>query len=399
MRSKLLLAALVCGRLLPAQSPAAKIRAQQDTLDQIRQERAALEQRASELETTVHDLNEEVTNLDRRREATTRIVRNLDEQLVTITAEVTDASNRLSRAEGEMARKRATLHKRLVDIYERGPLYTTEVMLTAHSFGDLVARYKYLHLLALHDRTLVRQVEQLRDQIAGERQNLVQLQTQVAETRSDKAREEGRLGALMRQQAAALAQTQEQAQQAQERLAKLRKTEAQLTSTIAALEAARLKAERAARARAAAVPKGSSIKTRDYGKLDWPVQGPLLYSFGKAQTASNATIRWNGVGIKANVGAAVHSIAAGKVVRVAPLGTYGLTIIIDHGAGDYSVYGSLNKASVQVQQQVAKDEVIGTVGISDPDLGPHLHFEIRHGGPAVDPALWLRGGSVFANRH
>ena len=37
-----------------------------------------------------------------------------------------------------------------------------------------------------------------------------------------------------------------------------------------------------------------------------------------------------------------------------------------------------------------KGQVLGTVGISDPALGPHLHFEIRHGGPAIDPTEWLR---------
>ncbi len=46
----------------------------------------------------------------------------------------------------------------------------------------------------------------------------------------------------------------------------------------------------------------STIKTSDYGQLDWPVDGPLVYTFGKAQTASNTTIRWNGVGIRAAVG-------------------------------------------------------------------------------------------------
>ena len=37
-----------------------------------------------------------------------------------------------------------------------------------------------------------------------------------------------------------------------------------------------------------------------------------------------------------------------------------------------------------------KGQALGTVGISDPALGSHLHFEIRRGGPAVDPAEWLR---------
>ena len=40
---------------------------------------------------------------------------------------------------------------------------------------------------------------------------------------------------------------------------------------------------------------------------------------------------------------------------------------------------------------VKKGETIGTVGVSDPDLKPHLHFEIRPQGRAVDPESWLRG--------
>jgi murein hydrolase activator len=75
---------------------------------------------------------------------------------------------------------------------------------------------------------------------------------------------------------------------------------------------------------------------------------------------------------------------------VRQLGTYGLTVIIDHGGGDYSIYGSLSRSDVRENQTVTKGQVIGGVGISDPDLPPHLHFEIRHGGPAVDPATWLR---------
>ena len=112
----------------------------------------------------------------------------------------------------------------------------------------------------------------------------------------------------------------------------------------------------------------SSIRTGDYGQLDWPVDGSLIYSFGKAQTSSNTTIRWNGVGIKSVIGAGVTAVAPGRVVSVGPLGTYGLTVIIDHGGGDYSIYGSLSRADVRQQQMVAKGQVIGGVGISDPDL-------------------------------
>jgi septal ring factor EnvC (AmiA/AmiB activator) len=339
------------------------------------------------LQNTVHDLDEEVTNLDRRAEATARIVATLDAQLASITEEVAVASRKTTATENELNSKKSSLHRRLIDIYKRGPLYTTEAMLSARSFGELVARYKYLHLLALHDRALVGRVEQLRDQIKREHDRLLTLQTALEDNRTDKQREEAQLRALERERGSSLAHTKQEAKQAENRIAQLKATESALTNAIASFEADRRRAE-VARPN---VPKAAStIRTTDYGRLDWPVDGALVYSFGKAQTASNTTIRWNGVGIRASVGSGVKAVAQGKVVSVRQLGTYGLTVIVDHGAGDYSIYGSLSRADVREGQTVTKGQVIGGVGISDPELPPHLHFEIRHGGPAVDPATWLR---------
>jgi septal ring factor EnvC (AmiA/AmiB activator) len=391
-RWMLLASVILVAHAAPVRAQDARIRAQRDTLERIRREREELEKRALDLQTSVHDLNEEVTNLDRRADATARIVKTLESQLVAIAAEVDDASAKVTHTETELAAKKTSLHRRLADIYKRGALYSTEAMLSARSFGELVARYKYLHLLALRDRSLVNRVEQLRDQVTRDHDRLVTLQSVLVENRGDKQREEERLRALEREQQSSLARTKQQAKQTEDRLAKLKKTEAQLTGAIASLEAERRKAESA---RPAAARAASTIKTSDYGKLDWPVDGSLLYTFGKAQTASNTTIRWNGVGIKAPANTGVRSVAAGKVVSVGQLGTYGLTVIVDHGGGDYSIYGSLSRSDVKQAQTVVKGQVIGGVGISDPDYPPHLHFEIRHGGgdgrtPAVDPAVWLR---------
>jgi septal ring factor EnvC (AmiA/AmiB activator) len=373
--------------VVQAQDQSQRLRSQQDELNRIRREREELEQRAVELQNTMHDLSEEVVNLERRADATARIVKTLDDQLETINQEVAIASGNMRGAEAEFESRRATLRRRLADIYKRGPLHTTEALLSARSFGELVARYKYLHLLALHDKATVRRVEQLRNQVAVEHNRLVTLQRALADNRSEKLREEDRLRSLQQEQTSNLAATRMRAKQTEDRLAKIRQTELQLSTAIASLEATRLRVESS---RPNAPRAASTIRTSDYGRLDWPVDGPLVYSFGKAQTASNTTIRWNGVGIKALEGTSVRSVAPGKVVSVRQLGTYGLTVIIDHGGGDYSIYGSLRSADVREQQTVAKGQSIGSVGRSDPDLPPHLHFEIRHGGPAVDPATWLR---------
>jgi murein hydrolase activator len=381
-------AVLALGGLASPLQAQDKLRAQREELDRIRQERADLERKMLELRANVHDLSEEVANLNARRATTERLVAALDDQLATINGEVDEASRNMGRTESELTEKRATLRQRLVAIYKRGPLFTAEALLSAQSFGELVARYKYLHMLALHDQALVARVEELRNQVALDHQRLLKLQEAIEQNRDEKRMEEDNLRDLEQERSAKLAEVQLSARRTEQNIDRLRRTEAQLASTLASLEAERHRNEGA---RGSIGRSSSTIKTSDYGQLDWPVEGPLVYSYGKAQTASNATIRWNGVGIKAAIGTPVHAVADGTVVSVGSLGTYGTTVIIEHGGGDYSIYGSLGRASVRLHQSVAKGDEIGTVGISDPDLPPHLHFEIRHGGPAVDPASWLRG--------
>ncbi|MFL5608621.1 MAG: murein hydrolase activator EnvC family protein [Gemmatimonadaceae bacterium] len=387
MRAALLVVALAWPVALHAQSADARIRAQRDELERIRRERTQLEQRMANLQGDVHELSEELANLDRQRMATEKVLATLDRQIASINDVVSQTNGQMQSAETELAQRRATLQRRLVDIYKRGPLYSAEALLTARSFGELVARYKYLHEIARHDRMLVQRVELLRNEIARQRGELVKLRDAVADNRSDKEREEQRLAILTRLRSSSLQQVQRTTQRIQERLKQIQASEARLGNVIAGIEAERLRTA----ARANAPRATSTLKTVDAGRLEWPVDGTLLYRFGRVINPNNTTTRWNGMGIAAPVGSAVKAVAPGSVVSVGPLGTYGLTVILQHGAGDYSIYASLGSTSVRKGATVRKGDVVGTVGISDPELKPHLHFEIRPQGRAVDPETWLRG--------
>ena len=371
-----------------AQSAEARIRAQREELERIRRERADLERRMSNIQGNVHELREEVAILDRQREATERVIQTLDRQLSAITREVDETTARTQTAERELTARRSTLQRRLVEIYKRGPLYSAEALLTARSFGELVARYKYLHELATHDRSLVTRVQTLRDQVVRQRADLVRLREAVEENRMDKQLEEDRLARLRGERTTNLQQVQRSAQDILDRLAALRASESRLTNVIATIETER---RRTAAARPNAPREASTLRTSDLGRLDWPVDGTVLYRFGRVVNPNNTTTRWNGIGIAAPAGTAVRAVAPGTVVSVGQLGTYGLTVIVQHGAGDYSVYASLAGASVRTGAAIRKGDAIGTVGVSDPDLRAHLHFEIRPQGRAVDPESWLRG--------
>jgi septal ring factor EnvC (AmiA/AmiB activator) len=371
----------------PAQTAEQRLRAQQEELARLRKERSDLEDKMNELQRSARTLADEVNNLEAQRQTTRRLVQALDQQLETINDEVARAGKGLAQAEQELVDKRTGLQRRMVEIYKRGSLYDVEAMLSAQSFANLVARYKYLHELALHDRGMVRRVEGLRDKIIKQRLLLVQLQDEVERNKVEKSREASRLAALENRRQASLTQVQRSAAQTRDRLQQLARDESRIASVLANLETARRRAEMTPNARPAAP---STIRTSDLGKLDWPVEGGVLYRFGRVINPNNTTTRWNGMGISANTGTPVRSIAAGEVVLADNVGTYGPTVIVQHGGGDYSVYGSLARIDVKKGQQIAKGAVVGTVGATDPDLPPHLHFEIRPKGRAVDPLEWLR---------
>jgi len=386
--SAMLSALLLLPMALAGQDTDARLKSNRDELDRIKRERAELQQRMNKLQSSAHSLNDELKNINKQHDATKRVVSSLDQQLGYITDEVKGTTSSLVRAEDEAETKRAILNHRLTEIYKRGPLFDFQALLSADSFGELIARYKYLHEIAVHDRALVKRMDDLRTTIRGRRRQLVSLQSDVQQNRVEKAQEEARLQALESQRQKSLVRVQADSRKTQQRLAQVKRSESKLNDIISSIEAAR----RRGSSKVSAVARGaSSIKTSDYGKLDWPVDGNILYNFGRVVRPDNTTLRWNGIGIAAAPGTAVRSVAAGDVVLAGQLGTYGQTVIVEHGGGDYSVYGSLGKISVSKGAHISKGQVVGEVGTSDPDLPPHLHFEIRHGGPAVDPTSWLRG--------
>jgi septal ring factor EnvC (AmiA/AmiB activator) len=370
-----------------AQQAAERLRQEQIELDRLRAERTRAEAEMRRLQSTVRDVSAERRNLERQAQQTSQVVRSLEQQLGSLIAEVENVNESLARSQDELAIKRATLRNRVQEIYKRGPLYTFEALLSAESFGALVGRYKYLHLVARRDRALVKRVEALTGQITAQRFLLDRLRGNMEANREQKAEEEARLRRLETARGRTLAGLQEQARQQQQRLEQMVRDEQRMTALIAALEESRRRVE----ARGSTPAPAGTLTTAEIGRLDWPVDGNIIYRFGRLINPNNTSITWHGIGIGAPVGTPVKAVAAGTVVFAEPYSTYGLMVMLQHGGGAYSSYSSLQQITVTKGARVAKGETIGTVGQSDPDLPPRLHFEIRPNGQvAVDPLDWLR---------
>lgn len=359
-------------------------------LEEIRRERDSLQQQQQRLQGQVHDVNDELSNLERQRESTQRIVNEIERQIGGLASQLDRSSAEMILAEDNLADRRAVLERRLVDIYKRGPLYTFQALFAAESFGDLLSRYKYLYLTSRQDRALVTDVEKLRNRVVSERNTILDVRKQLDRTREEREAEYAKYSDLAHARERRLQSLQQSARRTERRLTTLQKDEARLNGVLAALERAR-RDEAARGVLRGGISTPGSITTADIGKLDWPVDGTIVYRFGRDTLPSGGIIRWNGIGIAAPVGTPVKAVEAGKVRLVGQFGTYGLTIVLEHGNGYYSVYSHLQETAVKLGTTVAKDETIGTVGGENSDYGSHLHFEIRgENQVALDPTEWLR---------
>jgi murein hydrolase activator len=375
---------------LQAQRPDTTVEASRRRLEEIRRERDRLEEQQQRLQGQAHDVRDELSNLDRQRQSTQRIVGEIERQIGGLASQLDRSSAELILAEDNLAERRAVLERRLVDIYKRGALYTFQALLAAESFGDLVSRYKYLYLTSRQDRALVTDVEQLRRRVVAERNNILDVRGQLDRTRQEREAEYAKYTDLAQTRERRLQQLQQAARRTERRLTTLQKDEARLNGLLAALERAR-REDLARGSLRGAVAGPGSITTASIGKLDWPVEGTIVYRFGRDTLPSGGIIRWNGIGIAAAAGTAVHAVEAGKVRLVGQFGTYGLTVVLEHGNGYYSVYSHLQSAAVKLGDTITKGAELGRVGGENSDYGAHLHFEIRGDNQvALDPTEWLR---------
>ncbi len=96
-----------------------------------------------------------------------------------------------------------------------------------------------------------------------------------------------------------------------------------------------------------------------------------------------------GIDLRAKYGDAVYASAPGKVIFTGVAGGYGNLIQIRHSGGYITFYGHLSKIYAKMGQKVRRGALIGRVGATGRVTGPHLHFEIRKDGKAVDPLQYI----------
>ena len=305
------------------------------------------------------------------------------ERLERLTVLLAEQTRRLERLQEEYRRAVGILEARVRAIYMEQPPDTLSVLVSATTFSELIDSYEFANRIGLQDQRIASRVEKAKLLAAAKRretehtQRLTAATVSVIAARTDEARfvrnelaaSRDTLAAARRLKRSALESSRETREEYLEEVESL-------AAQSASLAAAIRDAQEGAGSTGTGTPSASGFI--------WPVNGSVVSGYG---------MRWGrmheGIDIAASTGTPIWGAAAGTVIHAGWLGGYGNLVVVDHGNGLATAYAHASAILVAVGQQVAQGETISLVGSTGHSSGPHLHFEVRVNGIAVDPLLYL----------
>ena len=305
------------------------------------------------------------------------------EQLAQLLSRQTRA---LERLRAEHARAVEILEVRVRAMYIEEPPDLLSFLVSATSFDDLIDNVEFLDRIGTQDRQIARQVERAKARAAAERRATVETKRLQAVTVAEIAARTSEA----RSARDSLAGTRDTLSQAQalkkSALSQSRESREEYLSEVEALLAE--SAALAARIQAAQ-QSTQGVGTTGTGApssagLIWPCDGVVVSGFG---------MRWGrmheGIDIGCGYGTPNRAAAAGTVIYAGWLGGYGNLVVVDHGNGLSTAYAHASSILVRVGQVVSQGQTVSLVGSTGNSSGPHLHFEVRVNGVAVDPLGYL----------
>jgi murein DD-endopeptidase MepM/ murein hydrolase activator NlpD len=359
----------------------------QSRLDAKKQQLGKIERHKGVLTTTISRYGNRIDRLEgevaalRNREAA------VQGRLDVVQRQLDRAEARLKVEKGHLLVLRAHLKRalvalrgHLVSVYKSGTPDILTVLLNSKGWSDLVTRSDYLAQLRDQDQLLIGRVRDLRnatrsvvdrlrsarDRIETARNAIAARKQQIARTRSSIETHQSSLERARGKRRDALSQIVDH--------------EKDLDGDVADLQA-KIAAKLAP---SNALPVGP-IQGGGHG-LIWPVNGPVVSGFGWRFGGGEFH---EGDDIAVPTGTPIRAAASGTVSIAAPTGGYGNYTCIDHGGGLSTCYGHQESFAVSAGQSVTQGQVIGYSDCTGHCFGPHVHFEVRINGQAVDPMGYL----------
>ncbi len=400
----ILLAAALSLQMAPVRVSAATEAELNEQLDELKQEEKALQKELNSANSDLTDSNKRKATLEKQIENAKSQINLLTSQVEALDDKMSSKSSEISAKEKEIADKEAAisttkdqLSERLRAVAKTGNFSSVQMLLNTEEYADYLIKSKMLERIAENDQNIMNELEaeleQIRlekDALENDKQSLADQKEQVQTLKSQADSKKSELDTLYRALQVEIKKIQSTANDYAAQLEKNKQEQDEIDRQITAL----------------INDKSSSTETIGTGTMLWPV--PTVRSLSDVYGPRWGTIH-RGIDIANGpipiYGEKVYAAADGVVIYSNYTskygGGYGYYCIVDHGLDENGVristlYAHNSVMYARVGDKVkAGETVLSLAGDTGNVTGPHLHFEVRENGVAVDP---IKNGYVSPNR-
>lgn len=433
-----------------AKANAAQIKKSQQDIDDLEKKQAQLDAKIKAANEGAESEKEKQNNISKQIDVVEKTIQKYDDKINQYQDEINDLTESIYKSEESIKNKEKEIEqgienfkKRIRVMYVAGSSSYTDILIGADDFYDMLMKIELVKKVADHDNSMIDDLVDLKKQYETEKKGLEEdkkdLEEKLKKQQTEKEKQEAqmdKLDGLYAQSKASEEKLKADAAAYKKNQEKLKKEQAEFEADLQKLfkeqqaikkkeEEEQRRREEEERRRQEALNQSNnstsgnagsgtttnnsqgSTNNADHGYNDksmftWPVPGfyHISYGVGWRWGAYHAGIDIYSENIR---GAKICASADGTVIRAVNGcphdygkngscgcgGGYGNYCIIDHGNGYWTLYGHSEGITVSVGQTVKQGDVLGTVGSTGYSTGPHLHFEVRLNGVAMDPTNYV----------
>ena len=366
---------------------AAPKKAPQKDLTELRARINQLKREIDSAEENKADVLDELKESEQAISQINRGLHELAEERRDVAHTLNDAQQQSKQTRTRIQVQQTLLSKLLYQHYVNGSQETLRLLLNLQNPHEIARQIAYYGYLSRSRATLITDLRHdLKSAEAAE--NVVkEKHGELAQIEGQQLSEKRALQKQADIRKRTLSQLERQIAARQLQVAQLQRDEKRLTDLVERLARARASAKTPPRKPRVPPDIASNRLPKFRGQFQLPVAGELSNRFGSRR--SDTGTNWKGLFIRANAGSPVKALESGLVVFADWLRGFGNLIIIDHGDGYMSLYGSNEALLKQEGETVASGDQIAKVGNSGGNAETGLYFEVRYHSRAIDPLQWV----------
>ncbi len=325
-------------------------------------------------------IQNQIQNREKLIRTYTHEINELDREMSTLTSEIKNGEQKLSRIQKEYGQLLYQMHRS--DLVQNKLL----LLLSSASFNQAFVRWQYFRQVSSYRKSQKEEIEGLQRSLEAKRTSLQEKKVAVIQRKKDKESQKTDLAAELKKQDRVLKELSANIGSLRKEITRKERQREALNKKIAALISEKTKSMPAS----PAVTALSSNFEKNKGKLPWPTnQGIIIKKFGQQNhpLLKNIKIENDGIDIQVDPGSTIRSIFDGTVVKAIYVGEFNMVVVVNHGSY-FSVYSNLKEVYVSENQKVSRADPIGVVGENRAGL-PVLHFELWKNMKPQNPANWI----------